>query len=534
MVHPSLPLLTALTLASALTPSPDRLFSAGLKERQAGHLKAAEKAFAQAAALNPSAANWRALADTYVADHLFAEATAAYDQAALRYRQKGDTVTALALEYLAAPYRQELSLYSFSPAGSVPSNSSSPSGCSAAARLEPARGLLLGTYVDEQRQRQDGPIDVSPMSTDDFAVYFRYWTLKRPGAGEVFPAAFAASVRRAQGALHLALEPGLPLSEIDDRVLLPFAEAAKRADLPIFVRFASEFNDPANAWSRDPALYRKTFRKVAETLHRLAPNVAMVWMPMASRLDVVDRYYPGADAVDWVGVSLYSVPYPNGHLAPAVDTSNPLSALRPFYDRYSCRHPFQVSEYASSSRSGAAPAVDFTPFAVARMREMYWGAALTMPRLKNINWLDIDGTSSRFVITKTAERRNDYRLFNVPAKVDVLRGLRSEPVFLKRWPEPGPALPLTVPLQTVPLPFPSVVRAGQPVRGAVWLKTFQPAAQVEIRLDGMTVSAEKSLPYRFTLPAARLTPGAHTLSVWAQGTAGNMLLSETRTVTARP
>lgn len=517
-----IPLLTSVTLALAsatASTSPDRLFTTGLKERQAGHLEAAARAFAQAAALNPSAANWRALADTYVADRKYAAASEAYDEAARRYRQRGDTVTALALERLAAPYRQELSLFSF---GTAPTT---PVGCSAAARLEPARGLLLGTYVDERRQRQNGGIDVSPLSTDDFAVYFRYWTLRRPGTGEVFPTAFAASVRRAQGALHLALEPGLPLSEIDDRVLLAFAQAAKKADLPIFVRFASEFNDPTNAWSRDPALYRRTFQKVAAVLHRLAPNVAMVWMPMASRLDVVDAYYPGADAVDWVGVSLYSVPYPNGNTTAGVDTTNPLDALRPFYDRYSCRHPFQISEYASASRSGAAPKQDFTAYAVARMRELYWGAALTMPRLKNINWLDIDGTSSTFKSTKTTVRRNDYRLFAVPAKLDVFRSLRTEPMFLNRWPTPDAALP-------VPQPLPQLVKAGQPVRAAMWLKTFQPAARVDIRLDGTTVTGEQNLPYRFTLSGALLTPGSHTLTVQALDASGRLLLGTSRMIQA--
>ena len=181
---------------------------------------------------------------------------------------------------------------------------------------------------------------------------------------------------------------------------------------------------------------------------------------MASRLDVVDAYYPGADGVDWVGISLYSVPYPNGKITAGVDITNPIDTLRPLYDRYSCRHPFQVSEYASASRSGAAPRVDFTAFATSRMRELHWGAALTMPRLKNINWLNIDGLSSRYVTSKAADRRNDYRLLGVPAKVDVFRTLRSEPMFLNRWPATDSAA-------EVPQQFQGSVRAGQALRGAV-------------------------------------------------------------------
>lgn len=510
-------LVLAAAAPSSAGTSPDRLYATGQRELQAGHFGAAQKAFSLAAALNPSAANWRALANAYRADGKYADATRAYDEAIRRYRQQGDLVTALALDHLAAPYRQELSLYAFGPASGL----ALPHSCTAeAAKFEPDRGILLGTYVDELRQRANGNIDVTPLKTSDFAVYFRYWTLKRPG-GEVFPTAFAASVRRAHGALHLALEPGLPLSEIDDRVLVPFAEAAKKADLPIFVRFAAEFNDPVNPWSRDPALYRQTFRRVAQTLHRLAPNVAMVWMPMASRLETVDAYYPGADAVDWVGVSLYSVPYPNGDTRQGVDTSNPIDQLRGFYDKYACRHPFQVSEYASANRSGAAPGQDLTPFAVDRMRELYWGAALTLPRLKNINWLDVNVMTSAFVAAKTGVRRNDYRLFEIPAKLAVFRAFRDEAVFLKSWPG--------VAANEVPLPFPNIVAPGAPLRGAVWLKTFRPAARVEIRLDQREIPAESTLPYRFVLPLSQLTPGSHTLTVRAVDGSGSLLVNTVRT-----
>ena len=100
-------------------------------------------------------------------------------------------------------------------------------------------------------------------------------------------------------ALHLALEPGMPLGQISDGIIKRFAQQAKAADLPIFVRFASEMNDLHNDWARDPALYRKTFRRVADILHQDAPNVAMVWMPMPGDLNVIQEYYPGPDAVDW-------------------------------------------------------------------------------------------------------------------------------------------------------------------------------------------------------------------------------------------
>lgn len=523
----ALPLaLGALSGAAAPEPrSADGWYALGRRELAAGRAAQAARAFSRADALNPSAANARALGDALVAAGDFAGATGAYDAAVRRYDARGDTVTALALRRLAAPYRQELALFALlpPPPGDTPA---APEGCRARpGKFEPARGVLTGVFVTSARQRAGGDLDLAPLAVNDFAVFFRYWTLRRPGAGEAFPTAFAAAVRRAGGALHLAVEPGLPLAEIDDAVLAPFARGAREAGVPIFVRFAAEFNDPQNAWSRDPALYRATFRRVAAFLRREAPNVAMVWMPMASRLEVVDAYYPGADAVDWVGVSLYAVPYPNGVTAGGPAAASPLDALRPFYDRYACAHPFQVSEFAASHRSGARPDEDFAAWSAARLRELYWGAALTLPRLKNVNWLDLNGIGNDLVRDKPDVRRNDYRLLDVPEKLAAYREATRDAVFLKAW-GARPA--------EVPLPFPERVRANTDRRGAVWLRTARPAARVEVRLDGSPVASEATLPFRFTLPGGRLAAGPHTLEVRAVDAAGKVLVGVKRAFRAEP
>src|SRR5205823_13767123 len=91
------------------------------------------------------------------------------------------------------------------------------------------------------------------------------------------------------------------------------------------------------SWSQDPLAYVSAFRRLAEAVHRTAPETAMLWAPnygggypfkggsfaavpgtaAYAALDtnhdgVVDQlddpyapYYPGDAAVDWVGMTIY-------------------------------------------------------------------------------------------------------------------------------------------------------------------------------------------------------------------------------------
>ena len=494
----------------------DGWYALGVRAREAGDHRKAAKAFAQAAAMNPSAANWRALADEYVTLRQFNEATRAYDRAAAKYRAGGDDLTARALEYRSAPYRQTLELMAVVPkAGGTQAK---------LAKFEPPRGVLLGIHVGGAGvvgAWGKPPQMAAPMKP--FAVAFRYWKFTTSGDDAlVFPGRFARAARASGMALHLALEPGMPLGQISDGIIKRFAQQAKTADLPIFVRFASEMNDPHNDWARDPALYRKTFRRVADILHQDAPNVAMVWMPMPGDLNVIQEYYPGPDAVDWVGLSLYSVPFENGDLTKSRLQAHPLEVIDGFYRRYAPRHPIQLSEYASSSRSGASPQQDFSAYAAQQLREVYWGAWLKYPRLKNINWLDIDMHTDPLVRQGQVERRNDYRLFSNPAKWKAFTELRQQDAFYQSFRQ---SQCRTCSVNTA-RPFPLSVPAGQDISGVLWVQAAQPVQKVIVALDGFTVNTGATLPYAFNI---RPTAGKHRLQAWVlDGT--NRILNETETV----
>lgn len=511
--------------------SADQWYAQGQTQLKAGQFAQAATSFGAAAGLNPSAANYRWLAEAAVGAGDYARASRAFAQAIKGYRARSDNITANALESRAAPYRQEASFFM---QGAAPDRLL-PTCARRLAKFEPLSGLYLGLYVNEQGIAADGTLSAGSQLGRRLAVYFRYFRLRDPRGlppAEIFPIRFVQAVKAAGGAAHIALEPSVPLSEISEASLTPFARAAREAGIPIFLRFAGEFNDPGNAWSRDPALYRAKFRLVHDVMARLAPNVAMVWMPMPSRLEIIDAYFPGDDAVDWVGISLYSVPFRNGDVSAGTLNQNPLDVLGPFYDKYACAHPFQISEFASSHRSEARPGVDYAPFAAEKLRTLFWGAYLKYPRLKNINWFDLSMQDSPFVQYKVTERRNDYSLFTSAAKLGAFRELLAQPYFLTA-PVVSEQQEAGVPVLR-PVPFPASFRPSGNVRGAVYLKTFETPTALALSLDGRAVPILGTLPYTFVLSAAVLTPGQHTLRLLVKGAKGQILINQVKVFTAQP
>jgi hypothetical protein len=501
-----------LSLGRAQPRNADQWYAAGRTALSSQQFAAAERAFTEAVKRNPTAANWRWLGEARVGLADYDGATSAFGSAILKYRASGDTVTANALENRVAPYRQQGDVYLLNQPVPKPR---------VLARLEPSAGLMLGSYVDERGIDAGDNLVIPQRLGTGLAVYFRYHQLIDPSRvtadRSVFPSRMAAAARRVGGALHIALEPSMPLEQVTERIVTPFAMGVRDSGLPVFVRFASEFNDPSNTWSKNPQLYKEKFRLVASILHRIAPNAATVWMPMASRFEVLDQYYPGAEYVDWAGVSLYSTPFSNGDRQRSNWRVSPLDVLEKFYAKYADRHPIQVSEYASSSETLLTEGVDYSAFAVQKMQMLYWGAFLRLPRLKNINWLDVDMIRTRYLPPgRAAERRNNYALFANTAKLETFKSLLTEPYFLR-----GSLIEPNV----APIPLPTVLKARPAgLEIAAWVKTFDPnVTRVRYSLDGLDFAVSSGLPYRAKLPVLRV--GQRLLTLRAFNAAGKLLLT---------
>jgi hypothetical protein len=202
-----------------------------------------------------------------------------------------------------------------------------------AAALVPDDGAWLGAHLDAegatldsyastlgQRPAVVGTAVEVPMRSDDRAQVN----------------ALVDRLVDARGILLLTLEPYQGLDEVTDAVAEELAirlDGYNRRGVPVVVRFGPEMNGHWYDWGQQPTAFVAAFRRIAEALHREAPGAATMWAPAygggypfvahledprdEAVLDVdgdgtVTRaddpyspYWPGADVVDWVGLSLF-------------------------------------------------------------------------------------------------------------------------------------------------------------------------------------------------------------------------------------
>jgi hypothetical protein len=168
--------------------------------------------------------------------------------------------------------------------------------------------------------------------------------------------------------------------------------------------YGPNWREAANA-----AAAERQYEIAADAYRREAPKAAMLWCPNAIPFDAIAAYYPGDDAVDWVGVNFYSVPfYDNNRFRPAHD--DPTDLLRPIYLAYSSRKPIAIGEWAAT-HFAACEGVTRTAFAAEKIARFYAALPRLFPRVKMVNWYD----SNNLKHAGEARRLNNYPLTDDPA-----------------------------------------------------------------------------------------------------------------------
>jgi hypothetical protein len=235
------------------------------------------------------------------------------------------------------------------PASSAPEVSAAP--VSAEPRpvptLVPADGRAwFGMNLDWANQ-------TIPQVTDDLgvtpAVWVQFVRFPLDDAARANLAGFFEQVGAAQAHGLITLEPHHGLAAVTSEAAAELAAVLDSAwmdhGVATFVRFAHEMNGSWYPWAQQPEAYVDAFRLVADAVHETAAS-AMVWAPnegagypfaggpfeaasgspesaaldtdgdgdLTAADDPYAPYWPGDDAVDWVGMSLYfwGVQYPWG------------------------------------------------------------------------------------------------------------------------------------------------------------------------------------------------------------------------------
>ena len=307
---------------------------------------------------------------------------------------------------------------------------------SVAARLAPAKGAYFGVNLD---WTNDTPAGYSRRLGHSPAVYvqFLHFPLKPDGRQILMESARLVAGQRAL--LLITLEPWEGLDSVDSRSIEALAQdvcTVNQLGVGVMVRFAHEMNGSWYPWSQQPEAYIRVFRALANALHQGAPKAAMLWAPnhgsgypfnggafMAlpgspdfqlldsnrdGRLDMHDDpyapYYPGDDAVDWAGMSLYhwgaSHPWGEntppdkgkfiGQLTGAYRGPNNEPALPDFYRQYAVVRgkPIAIAETAALYNT-ERPGPDEL-----RIKQDWWEQVFAAdllaayPELRMINWFE--------------------------------------------------------------------------------------------------------------------------------------------------
>lgn len=183
----------------------------------------------------------------------------------------------------------------------------------------------------------------------------------------------------------LSLEPSVALGALDQADATALAETLQRLHAEhgttFLLRFAPEMNGTWYSWGQQPRAYVTAFRELAEVVHASAPGARTVWSPVYGagypygaaygdvdpdrtrdvasldtdadgRLDGDDDpygpYWPGTDAVDWVGLTLFHFGIDRGREDNALD---PLSGGETGEDERSIGFETDVAPRAGAFRA---------------------------------------------------------------------------------------------------------------------------------------------------------------------------------------
>ncbi len=248
--------------------------------------------------------------------------------------------------------------------------------------------------------------------------------------------AFVEQVAAADGIGLVTLEPHDGLASVTPETAEALARVLdgywRESGVPTIIRFAHEMNGSWYPWGQQPEAYVEVFRTVADAVHRLAPASAMAWAPnegagypfpageflsddaaldtdgdgeVTADDDPYAPYWPGADAVDWVGMSLYhwGIEYPWGEneMPPAGSfrallTGRPIASAEgpsvapDFYATYAEGHDkpmgvFETAALFNPSEPGPAEA---------ELKTAWWNEVTEasvradFPRVAMVNWFE--------------------------------------------------------------------------------------------------------------------------------------------------
>lgn len=188
-----------------------------------------------------------------------------------------------------------------------------------------------------------------------------------------------------------------------------------------------------------PELFVDAFRFVADYAHT-KENIAMVWAPNdTGGLDTTfEEYYPGDEYVDWIGCSLYTMPYFQGNpnnddgaqmafiMGQYANPSMRAKMLHDFMEKNNIKKPVMITEGGVGFES--PDGIDYTEWAKHQLRMYYADICRAYPEYKCIISFNqyVPGDLYR------------YDMFENPELLAIMQEMMKDEIYLTEYPSSAP------------------------------------------------------------------------------------------------
>ncbi|MCL1786579.1 MAG: hypothetical protein FWG38_01220 [Defluviitaleaceae bacterium] len=241
---------------------------------------------------------------------------------------------------------------------------------------EPAEGIYLGAWLGPHTPKRSFT-DTAGRRHGVFAYEMHL--------GESIPTTWILQCIAAQAAPLFIIHPPKEALPHEDAIA-DLAYKLGTFNLPMFVAFFPGFHGVSQANHGITAQeYTIAFRYARALFLHYAPHIAFVWVAPNAEATAGSPFFPGHDAVDWVGVPLFAKRDDSGF------AGDILAKFAPFYQHFQAYHPIMVLPLGVShfSRVDHAYHIQDAAMEIARV---YQGLA-AFPRLGLVVYADAFGLS---------------------------------------------------------------------------------------------------------------------------------------------
>lgn len=254
-----------------------------------------------------------------------------------------------------------------------------------------------------------------------------------------------------------------------------------------------------------PELFVEAFRFVAEYAHT-KENIAMVWAPNdTGGLDTTfEEYYPGDEYVDWIGCSLYTMPYFQGNpdnddsaqkafiMGDYANPSMRAKMLHEFMEENNIKKPVMITEGGVGFES--PDGTDYTQWAKHQLRMYYEDICRMYPEYKCI-------ISFNHYVPGDLYR---YDMAANPQLLSVMEEIMEDEIFLSEY-------PASAPYTYVEMPDNMIFTDKVDITAYAYRYAKQNLV-VRYLLDGNWLCERKEPPYRIELGSNFIPYGTHKLT----------------------